>query len=78
MELIRSDVEDGPVKPVSKLYVGPSLEEKFMRGKPQQMNSKEAGMVLSFIKRALRYEPSARPTTTELLADPWIRSIDDF
>jgi serine/threonine protein kinase len=78
MTLIRSDVGDDPVEPGQGVYVGPSLEEKFMKRKPEQMSASEVRLVLAFLRRALQYDPKARPTTAQLLADPWIESIDDL
>ncbi|CZT14086.1 related to serine protein kinase [Ramularia collo-cygni] len=76
MNLVRSDA--GPdEKPYGDLYVGSTLEVRFMERKPQQMDAEECGLVLSFLRRALQYDPSSRPTTSELLKDPWIKSIVD-
>lgn len=75
MEITRTDVSDDPV-PQAEVYIAPTLETMFMTGKSKEMTMVEARSAIRFLQRALQYEPSARPTISQLMEDPWIKEIE--
>lgn len=75
LKLIRSDV--GPSDATDgEVFQGPSLEEAFEESKPDGMEAEESARVLGLLRRLLQYDPSQRPSTTELLEDIWFLSIE--
>lgn len=53
----------------------PPLEALFMREKVGDIDNEEAKHIVALLKRTLQYNAQDRPSTTELLQDPWILSI---
>ena len=51
-----------------------SKEELFDQAKPE-LGEKETGQVKSLIRRILQYDPTKRPSPSELLDDPWFVDI---
>jgi serine/threonine protein kinase len=72
--LIRSDVSSPDVAD-GESFQGPSLEEASKEPTPKGMTAEEVTQVLSLLRRILKYEPSGRPSTSDLLSDPWFQSI---
>jgi serine/threonine protein kinase len=48
-----------------------SLEETFDEVKPVDLSDEEAMMVKALIRRILQYDPTKRPTPSQILQDPW-------
>jgi non-specific serine/threonine protein kinase len=57
---------DGP-------FVNEPLEVLVGKNKPANMSPAEAQVVTSLIRQILRYEPSDRPTATQLLQHEWFQ-----
>lgn len=51
------------------------LAGRFMRDKNPGMSQDEAEAALDLLQKILQYDPSTRPTTTELLRHPWIEKF---
>ena len=47
-----------------------SMEEAFDQAAPD-LEEEEARKIKVLIRRILQYDPSKRPSATEILADPW-------
>jgi serine/threonine protein kinase len=75
LKLIRSDVSSSETAE-GELYQGPDLEEAFREVMTDKMNAEEVASVLGLLRKVLQYEPDLRPSTSELLRDPWFQSID--
>jgi hypothetical protein len=41
-----------------------------------KMNAEDVVCVLGLLQKVLQYEPHLRPSTQELLRDPWFQSIE--
>lgn len=52
-----------------------SMEDLFDEAEPE-LDENEALQVKSLIRWILQYDPSKRPSPTEILLDPWFRQID--
>ncbi|CAM1507482.1 Fc.00g071230.m01.CDS01 [Cosmosporella sp. VM-42] len=57
-----------------ELYTHDSLETLFSQNKPEDIDEAESSIIISLIRRILRYDPCLRPTAEELLEDPWFHS----
>jgi hypothetical protein len=75
LQLIRSDVSSSEIVE-GKLYQGPDLEEAFGEAMADKMDADEVACVLGLLRKVLQYEPDLRPSTSELLLDPWFQSIE--
>lgn len=58
------------------LATAETLEQAFEKSKPMTMGLHETADVLALIRKCLRYEASSRPSTSQLLDDKWIKSIE--
>ncbi|KAF2769434.1 serine protein kinase [Teratosphaeria nubilosa] len=76
LQLIRSDVGLSEVAK-GELVKGPNLEEAFRQAMPDGMGDEEATQVLALLRRILQYEPSLRPSTSELLENAWFQAIGE-
>lgn len=56
--------EEGP-------FINDPLEVLFEKNKPDDIDSEEAELITGLIRRILRYDPSERPSSAELLKDEW-------
>jgi serine/threonine protein kinase len=75
LKLIHSDVSSSETAE-GELYQGPSLEEAFKEAMADKMNAEDVVCVLGLLQKVLQYEPHLRPSTQELLRDPWFQSIE--
>ncbi|CAK7268136.1 hypothetical protein SEPCBS119000_002908 [Sporothrix epigloea] len=53
-----------------------TLEKRFDAA-ALDLDEEEATAVKALIRKILQYDPTKRPTTSEILQDPWFRGIDD-
>jgi hypothetical protein len=74
-KLIRSDVSSSETAE-GELYQGPNLEEAFQEAMADKMDAEEVACVLGLLRKVLQYEPGLRPSTSELLRDPWFQSVE--
>lgn len=56
---------------LSKMHPDPPLEEYFDQLKPDEMSDEDAQHVKRILRWILQYDVSKRPSTSELLKDPW-------
>jgi hypothetical protein len=75
LKLIRSDVSSSESAD-GEVYQGPSLEEAFKEAMADKMDAEEVACVLGLLRDVLQYEPDLRPSTSELLRDPWFQTIE--
>jgi hypothetical protein len=75
LKLIRSDVSSSETAE-GELYQGPSLEEACKEAMTDKMDAEEVAFVLDLLRKVLQYEPGLRPSTSELLRDPWFQTIE--
>lgn len=54
-----------------ELYVYDTLEQRFAKAKPADIDDEEAAIVCKLIREMLAYDPAERPSATELLKHPW-------
>lgn len=54
-------------------FINEHLEALFEKNKPANMSTAEAQVVTSLIRQILRYDPSDRPTATQLLGLEWFK-----
>jgi hypothetical protein len=74
-KLIRSDVSSSETAE-GELYQGPNLEEAFQEAMADKMDAGEVACVLGLLRKVLQCEPGLRPSTSELLRDPWFQSVE--
>jgi serine/threonine protein kinase len=55
--------------------VEPPLRDRWLRDKHPTMAPEEAEAAASFLQQILQYDPTERPTTTDLLRHPWIEKF---
>ena len=60
------DFEDGP-------FINEHLEALFEKNKPTDMSTAESQIITTLIRQILRYDPSDRPTATQLLEHEWFK-----
>ncbi|CRK14228.1 hypothetical protein BN1708_011106, partial [Verticillium longisporum] len=53
-----------------------SMEDLFDQAGPE-IDEEEARQVKALIRRILQYDPTKRPSPTEILEDPWMREIQE-
>jgi hypothetical protein len=53
----------------------PTLDEDWLKSRPEQMSDQEAAQVLPLLHWTLKSDPAELPTTAELLEDEWFKSI---
>jgi len=53
-----------------------SIEEVFMRRRPEEVDEVEAAEITRVLRKILQLDPDNRPTTAELLEDPWFQGIE--
>jgi serine/threonine protein kinase len=54
----------------------PSLETAFDRFKPTDISDSEAAKITLLIRRILQYDPTERPTASQILQDEWFTADD--
>lgn len=52
-------------------FINDPLEILFGKNKPDDIDAEEAKVITQLIRKILRYEPSERPTASELLQHKW-------
>ena len=55
-------------------FINEPLEALFEKNKPGDMSTAEAQLVTSLIRQILQYDPSDRPTATQLLEHEWFET----
>ena len=72
LNLIRTDVEksDNPLGPI---HLGDTLEQRFQDSRPAVMTAEEGADLVFILRSALQYDPTNRPTATELLSHHWFQ-----
>ncbi|KAF5568046.1 CMGC SRPK kinase [Fusarium phyllophilum] len=63
---------DGP--PLAYLGHFLSLEDQFMAEKPGDIDEVEAKEILDLLRSIFQYDPAHRPSTSDLINHPWLRS----
>ncbi|KAF5643036.1 CMGC SRPK kinase [Fusarium tjaetaba] len=63
---------DGP--PLAYLGEFLSLEDQFMAEKPGDIDEAEAKEIISLLRWIFQYDPAHRPSTSDLINHPWLRS----
>ncbi|KAF5596713.1 CMGC SRPK kinase [Fusarium pseudocircinatum] len=60
--------------PLAYLDHFPSLEDQFMAEKPGGIDEAEARGILELLRWIFQYDPTHRPSTSDLVNHPWLRS----
>ncbi|KAL1962324.1 hypothetical protein VTN77DRAFT_9815 [Rasamsonia byssochlamydoides] len=63
--------EDDYFDPDEMIQPLPPLEEYFDQVKPADCSDEDADVVKALLRRILQYDPTKRPSTSELLQHPW-------
>lgn len=75
LKRIRSDVTSSET-PKCEPFKHPTLEVAFEKYKQGVMEAAEQAQVLGLLRKILQWDPNLRPSTSELLDDPWFQAID--
>lgn len=67
------DMEDFDLDGEVEFFINQPLEALFDEHKPDDIDKDEAAIITSLVRRLLKYNPSERPSTAELLQDPWFK-----
>ncbi|KAK3615373.1 hypothetical protein LTR22_027463 [Elasticomyces elasticus] len=76
LKIIRTDVGQSETA-LGAIHVGNALEQRFQDSRPQEMTTEECADLVHVLRSALQYDPTNRPSTTELLRLDWFHRAYD-
>jgi len=76
LKLIRTDVEPSEI-PLGHYHVGDTLEQRLRNCRLPGMTAQEFFNLVPVLRSALQYDPTKRPSATELSSFAWFHCSDD-
>jgi len=73
LNLVRTDVGRSEIPRAGAMLVDPTLEQRLLRSKPSGMTAQESASLVYALRWALQYDPTKRPSATELLSVDWFQ-----
>jgi non-specific serine/threonine protein kinase len=74
MESVDGTDEDSDGPPLAYLGEFRSVEDQFMAERPSDIGEAEAKEISELLRWIFQYDPADRPSTSDLINHPWLRS----